>query len=113
MHPYSFDHWGRLQSIHEHLSLFGSGGYLGPFGAIIAKVVSGAALSLNDVEPVANILLFVPLGASLVLLLRRTRLGWAPMLAVAIGSCALFSLSIEVLQVERLANTARSMAAKL
>ena len=87
LYPFRFEQFGRILTIHQHFDGFGADEY------------SRCCKHLIYLEPLANIILFIPFGFGMAGLgIRRIRVDMHPLLAVVLAAF-LLSLFVEILQV--------------
>jgi glycopeptide antibiotics resistance protein len=71
LYPFSFHHLEYIHNLFDHFYGFESEGLVRPLLDLPLALFDLRSLSLSDLEPAANIVLFVPLGLGLASLLRR------------------------------------------
>lgn len=87
LYPFRFEQFGRIVSVHQYVDGFGADEY------------SRCCKHLIYLEPLANIILFIPFGFGLAGLgIRKIRIEMHPLLAVFLAAL-LLSLFVEFLQV--------------
>ena len=87
LYPFEFEQFSRFPHVYRYFAGLKFGGY------------SRCCTHLTILEPLGNVLLFVPLGCGLAGLLHRRTAPWTATFLLVLGLCAGFSLTVEVLQV--------------
>ena len=87
LYPFTFEQFNRIHHLHLYFDGFKYGGY------------SRCCTHLAVLEPLGNVLLFVPFGFGLTGLIRNKTATWIAAFVVVLLLCFGLSLTVEVLQV--------------
>ena len=87
LYPFHFEQFNRIPHLHRYFSGFNFGGY------------SRCCTHLAILEPLANVLLFMPFGFGLTGLIRKKTVTWIVAFVVVLLLCFGLSLTVEVLPV--------------